>query len=119
MLKARPGFAWPKRADKRKPGEGRLERADKRSPLGLSVLRAEELDGGYGVLLDPPDGALAALVFIEHPDLVHEGGFLHLGDVGDDEDLAEGALEALEGEQHVVAAVGVQAPEDLVEDEEA
>src|ERR687883_288382 len=66
-----------------------------------------------------PDGALACLVFFEHPDLVHEGRFLHLGDVGDYEDLAERALEALQREEHVVAAVRIQAPEDLVEDEEA
>src|SRR3712207_9452457 len=65
-------------------------------------------------LLDAADRALAALVLLENPDLVHEGGFLHLGDVGDDEDLAERALEVLEGEHHVVAAVGGAAPHDLL-----
>ena len=61
---------------------------------------------------------LPPFVFFEHPDLVYEGRFLHLGDVGDYEDLAERALEALQREQHVVAPPGVEAPEDLVEDEE-
>ncbi len=58
---------------------------------------APELDRRSEVLFDAPDGALALFVLFEHPDLVHEGGLLHLGDVGDDEDLAEGPLEALEG----------------------
>src|SRR3712207_7119055 len=45
------------------------------------------------------DGALAVFVLLEHPDLVYKGGLLHLGDVGDYEDLSEGPLEALEGKR--------------------
>ena len=80
---------------------------------------AADLDRGYEVLFDAPDGALAGFVLFEHPDLIHQRCLLHLRDVRDYEDLAEGPLEALEGEKHVVAARGVQAAEDLVEDEEA
>src|SRR5918998_5382923 len=80
---------------------------------------APELDRGYEVLFDAPDGALAVFVLFEHPDLVHEGRLLHLGDVRDYEDLTEGPLEAFEGKEHVVATRGVQAAEYLVEDEEA
>ncbi len=41
------------------------------------------------VLLDALYGALAGLVLLQHPDLVHQRRLLHLGDVGDYEDLTE------------------------------
>jgi hypothetical protein len=43
----------------------------------------DNLHRGYEVLFDAPDGALAVFVLFEHPDLVHQGGLLHLGDMGD------------------------------------
>ena len=86
---------------------------------GNLLYLAPELDRRPEVLFDATVGAFALLFLFENPELVYDGLLLHLGDVGDDEDLAEGPLEALEGEEHVVAPTRVQAAEDLIEDEEA
>src|ERR671938_1087676 len=76
---------------------------------------AEELHRFVQVRLQASDGALALLVFLDHPQLVEEGGLLHVTDVRDDEDLPECPLQAVERKQHVAPPFSVQRAKDLVQ----